>query len=203
MVLCGLLSLCAQFHTRPLPLFGRVKSVGSYPLSLRLQCKCFRKIISRSRRAATARARAPAAFANFCGRALYFPGVRSHFLLQLLAVISTQQQYKAIVKNFANHFSRPEGRARKKWAKKSKTHEAFIKKRGHLSTRVLFFNQRFYNNKWEFFWSLVTASLFIDRNSAPLLQFDKFFIDKKFKILARKFVPYGSDIVSLQSWVLF
>jgi hypothetical protein len=34
--------------------------------------------------------RAPAAFANFCGRALYFPGVRSHFLLQLLAVISTQ-----------------------------------------------------------------------------------------------------------------
>ena len=70
--------------------------------------------------------------------------------------------------------------------KKSKTHEAFIKKRGHLSTRVLFFNQRFYNNKWEFFWSLVTASLFIDRNSAPLLRFDEFYIDKKFKIKARK-----------------
>ena len=83
-VLCGLLSLCAQFHTRPLPLFGRVKSVGSYPLSLRLQCKCFRKIISRSRRAATARAPARPQ------RSRIFAGVRSHFLLQLPAVISTQ-----------------------------------------------------------------------------------------------------------------
>ena len=75
MVLCGLLSLCAQFHTRPLPLFGRVKSVGSYPLSLRLQCKCFRKIISRSRRAcgaATARA-CPQHSRIFAG-VLYFPG---------------------------------------------------------------------------------------------------------------------------------
>ena len=74
MVLCGLLSLCAQFHTRPLPLFGRVKSVGSYPLSLRLQCKCFRKIISRSRRPRGDRTRSrPQRLRIFPG-ALYFPG---------------------------------------------------------------------------------------------------------------------------------
>ena len=91
------------------------------------------------------------------------------------------------MKNFANHFSRPEGRARKKWAKKSKTHEAFIKKGATSPQGFSFLTKGFYNNKWEFFWSLVTASLFIDRNSAlPCYNLTNFYIDKKFKIAARK-----------------
>ena len=46
-------------------------------------------------------------------------------------------------------------------------------------------------------------SLAIHRSEFSLLQFDEFLYGQKIQKSRREKVPYGSDIVSLQSWVLF